>query len=122
AATALLRSAGLNWPASLVALAAMVPVTLLDPWALLQPGFWLSFAAVGLLMASAPARAGAGAGMRADADAATSPGAPPSSTGPAPAPRWFERPGGVTEAMRRNGGRVAGELRGGVRAQIVASI
>ncbi|MFL6679820.1 MAG: ComEC/Rec2 family competence protein [Burkholderiaceae bacterium] len=35
----------------------MLPVTLLDPWALLQPGFWLSFAAVGLLMVSAPARA-----------------------------------------------------------------
>jgi competence protein ComEC len=122
AATALLRSAGLNWPASLVALAAMVPVTLLDPWALLQPGFWLSFAAVGLLMASAPARASAGAGMRADADAAASPGAPPSSTVPAPAPRWFERPGGVTAAMRCIGGRVARELRGGVRAQIVASI
>ena len=29
---------------------------LLDPWALLQPGFWLSFAAVGLLMASTMAR------------------------------------------------------------------
>ena len=57
AATALLRSSGLNWPASLVALAAMVPVTLLDPWALLQPGYWLSFAAVGLLMVSEPARA-----------------------------------------------------------------
>src|SRR5947209_2609976 len=57
AGTALLRGLGLNWPASLVALAAMVPVTLLDPWALLQPGFWLSFAAVGLLMVSEPARA-----------------------------------------------------------------
>jgi competence protein ComEC len=29
-------------------------VTALDPWALLQPGFWLSFAAVGLLMVAAP--------------------------------------------------------------------
>ena len=29
-------------------------VTLLDPWALLQPGFWLSFVAVGLLMVSEP--------------------------------------------------------------------
>ena len=84
-AAALLRGAGMNWPASLVALAAMVPVTLLDPWALLQPGFWLSFAAVGLLIVSRPARdlsdargqalageregetAGAGAGAGADA-------------------------------------------------------
>jgi len=56
AATAALRGAGLDWPPALVALAAMLPVTLLDPWALLQPGFWLSFAAVGLLMVSAPAR------------------------------------------------------------------
>ncbi len=30
-------------------------VSALDPWALLQPGFWLSFVAVGLLMASEPA-------------------------------------------------------------------
>ena len=30
-------------------------VTGLDPWALTQAGFWLSFAAVGLLMASSPA-------------------------------------------------------------------
>jgi competence protein ComEC len=61
AGTALLRSVGLNWPAALVALVAMVPVTLLDPWALLQPGFWLSFAAVGLLMVSEPARESANA-------------------------------------------------------------
>jgi competence protein ComEC len=60
AATAVLRSVGLDWPASLVALAAMLPVTLLDPWALLQPGYWLSFAAVGLLMVSEPVRAVSG--------------------------------------------------------------
>ena len=35
-------------------LAAGVVVTLVDPWALLQAGFWLSFTAVGLLMASEP--------------------------------------------------------------------
>ena len=60
AATAAQRSAGLDWPPALVTLAAMLPVTLMDPWALLQPGFWLSFAAVGLLMVSTPARAVAG--------------------------------------------------------------
>jgi len=54
AAVALLRTAGLHWPAPLVLLAAAGVVTLLDPWALLQPGFWLSFVAVGLLMASEP--------------------------------------------------------------------
>ncbi len=51
---ALLRSAGLHWPAPLVLLAAAGVVTLLDPWAVMQPGFWLSFVAVGLLMASEP--------------------------------------------------------------------
>ena len=29
-----------------------------DPWALLQPGFWLSFVAVGVLFASAPLEPG----------------------------------------------------------------
>jgi competence protein ComEC len=47
ATVVLLRTAGLRWPAPLVLLAAGVVVTLLDPWALLQPGFWLSFVAVG---------------------------------------------------------------------------
>ena len=52
ATVALLRSTGLRWPPLLVLLAAAVVVTLGDPWALLQPGFWLSFAAVALLMVS----------------------------------------------------------------------
>ncbi len=54
ATVAALRSAGLRWPWPLVLLAAASVVTLLDPWALQQPGFWLSFAAVGLLMVSSP--------------------------------------------------------------------
>jgi competence protein ComEC len=54
AAAAAARSLGLNWPWLLVLLMAAVVVTAFDPWALLQPGFWLSFAAVGLLMASEP--------------------------------------------------------------------
>ena len=52
--TGLLRSQGQRWPWLLVLLAAAVTVTLLDPWALLQAGFWLSFAAVGLLLLSEP--------------------------------------------------------------------
>ncbi len=52
ATVALLRSLGLRWPWPLVLALAALVVTLIDPWALLQPGFWLSFAAVGLLMAS----------------------------------------------------------------------
>jgi len=50
-----LRSLGLRWPVPAVLLAAACTVTALDPWALLQPGFWLSFVAVGLLVASEPA-------------------------------------------------------------------
>jgi competence protein ComEC len=47
-----LRTLGLRWPWALVLLAAAVVVTAFDPWALMQPGFWLSFGAVGLLMAA----------------------------------------------------------------------
>ncbi len=54
ATAALLRSAGAAWPWPLVLLAAGVVVSVADPWAMLQPGFWLSFVAVGLLMASEP--------------------------------------------------------------------
>ena len=54
AAAAALSSTGLRWPQPLVLLAAAALVSLVDPWALLQVGFWLSFAAVALLMASAP--------------------------------------------------------------------
>ena len=55
ATVTLLQALGLRWPWVLVLLTAAVVVTALDPWALLQAGFWLSFAAVGLLMASAAA-------------------------------------------------------------------
>lgn len=50
AVVAAVQQAGLRWPGPLVLGLAAVVVSLLDPWALLQPGFWLSFAAVGLLM------------------------------------------------------------------------
>ena len=53
---ALLRTAGVRWPLQAVLLAAAVVVTVADPWALLQPGFWLSFVAVALLVTSEPAR------------------------------------------------------------------
>ena len=55
AVAVLLRGAGWRWPWALVLLAAAVVVTARDPWSLLQPGFWLSFAAVGLLILSDPA-------------------------------------------------------------------
>ncbi len=130
-AGAALRGFGLNWPPTLVALTAMFPVTLLDPWALLQPGFWLSFAAVGLLMMSEPARVAVavdrdqppparalGSPMTGHALAAATPRAAAS------APLAVCRRAGrllaaiATRALRALG---AG-LRGGARAQVVASI
>ena len=48
------------WPWPLVWALAMAAVLVLDPWALWQPGFWLSFVAVGILFASGgPASQGA---------------------------------------------------------------
>jgi competence protein ComEC len=52
ATVTLLQTLGLRWPWLLVLLAGAVIVTAIDPWALMQAGFWLSFVAVGLLMAS----------------------------------------------------------------------
>ncbi len=49
-----IRQLGLRWPPLLVCLAAGAAVAAWDPWALLQPGFWLSFVAVALLIASQP--------------------------------------------------------------------
>jgi competence protein ComEC len=43
-----------HWPWPVVWLLAMSAVLLLDPWALMQPGFWLSFVAVGILFATDP--------------------------------------------------------------------
>ena len=59
ATVALLRLAGLRWPWPLVWLLACAVVVALDPWALLQPGFWLSFVAVGVLFATDGGQSGA---------------------------------------------------------------
>jgi competence protein ComEC len=48
----LLRVHGLRWPWMQVWLAVCAVLLALDPWALMQPGFWLSFVAVGVLFAS----------------------------------------------------------------------
>jgi len=48
----LLRWQGLRWPWPQVWLSVCAVVLALDPWALMQPGFWLSFVAVGVLFAS----------------------------------------------------------------------
>jgi competence protein ComEC len=50
-----LQTLSRRWPWPLVLLTAAVVVSAFDPWALLQPGFWLSFMAVGLLMSSSVA-------------------------------------------------------------------
>ena len=55
AVSAALQLAGVLWPWPMVLGAAAVVVLLFDPWACLQAGFWLSFMAVGLLMASGSA-------------------------------------------------------------------
>jgi len=47
-----LRLLGRQWPWQVVWLAAMAAVLALDPLALWQPGFWLSFVAVGILFAT----------------------------------------------------------------------
>lgn len=52
ATVVLLRLVGARWPWPSVWMLACVLVVALDPWALLQPGFWLSFVAVGVLFAS----------------------------------------------------------------------
>lgn len=52
ATVAVLRLSGARWPWPLVWMLACVAVVAVDPWALLQAGFWLSFVAVGVLFAT----------------------------------------------------------------------
>ncbi len=52
ATVALLRLGGRRWPWPHVWLLACCAVLVIDPWALLQAGFWLSFVAVGVLFAT----------------------------------------------------------------------
>jgi competence protein ComEC len=62
AAVGLLRLTGRDWPWPMVWLLACAVVVTVDPWALMQAGFWLSFVAVGVLFAADPAAPpGAGA-------------------------------------------------------------
>ena len=52
ATVVLLRQGSRHWPWQQAWLLAMAVVVMLDPWALLQAGFWLSFVAVGVLFAT----------------------------------------------------------------------
>jgi competence protein ComEC len=54
ATVSLLRLSGRRWPWPLVWMLSCAVVVAVDPWALLQAGFWLSFVAVGILFASDP--------------------------------------------------------------------
>jgi competence protein ComEC len=93
ATVTVLPSLGVHWPWAMVLLTSACVVTALDPWALLQPGFWLSFVAVGLLMASQPA------------DDAIDSAATPVAGSP----------------VRQFGRRLATAARGGVRTQLIAT-
>lgn len=93
AAVTVLQALGRRWPWPLILLSAAVVVTALDPWAMLQPGFWLSFVAVGLLMASDSGPAASGA------------------RGAAPGSPW-----------RRRLAAVGAHLRGELRSQVIATL
>ena len=54
ATVALLQGSGRRWPWPHVWLLVCAAVVLVDPWALAQAGFWLSFVAVGVLFATNP--------------------------------------------------------------------
>ena len=65
ATVGLLRLSGKRWPWPHVWLLACAVVVAVDPWALLQAGFWLSFVAVGVLFATDSGAGGArGTGAR----------------------------------------------------------
>jgi len=54
ATVAVLRLSGRRWPWTHIWLLAFAVVVTIDPWAMLQAGFWLSFVAVGVLFAADP--------------------------------------------------------------------
>lgn len=87
-AFSLLRGGGRRWPWPLVWLASALAVTVLDPWALWQPGFWLSYVAVGVLMSSGLSEHGA---LQA------------TDVGDVPAgdPGWLRRAGGLAQQSGR---------------------
>jgi competence protein ComEC len=58
ATVALLRLTGRRWPWPHVWLLTAAVVVAIDPWALMQAGFWLSFVAVGVLFATDSTEAG----------------------------------------------------------------
>jgi competence protein ComEC len=95
ATVVLLRQGGRQWPWLQTWLLAMAVVVVLDPWALMQAGFWLSFVAVGVLFATDSGANGehsVGAGGRFNSKTTL----PPSRW-----PAWLTRPmAGLARAAR----------------------
>ncbi|MFM8767131.1 MAG: DNA internalization-related competence protein ComEC/Rec2, partial [Rubrivivax sp.] len=83
AVVVVLRLSGRHWPGPLVLLASAVAVTLMDPWAVGQPGLWLSFFAGGMRMVADPVWRPAPRGLASGEAAAAAFGAPGPGTGPA---------------------------------------
>ncbi len=73
------HSLALRWPWWQVGALALTLIASFDPWALMQPGFWLSFVAVAILFASTSPR-GYGASAPATTASAHSSAIPPSLT------------------------------------------
>jgi competence protein ComEC len=97
----LLRLSARQWHGALVWLTACAVVLTWDPWALLQPGFWLSFVAVGVLMASgsSPSAGREGSNLSFSSD-------PVQRTHEVPGGIWhrsgaFDRPVWIVSAFRR---------------------
>jgi competence protein ComEC len=101
AAVVALQMLGRRWPWPWVLGGAAFAVVLVDPWAWLQPGFWLSFVAVGLLMLG---------GDRPRDEGAVAP-----SAGTTP------RPSRVTTTLAR-GWRGWHAVRQGLRTQVIATV
>lgn len=102
---AAVQGRGWRWPPLLVCLLAAAWVAAIDPWALMQPGYWLSFGAVALLMLSEPVQRSL---VPAPAEAAE-PAAPAEPAEPAKAARLVWQRWGPA-------------LQSGLRSQLVASL
>ena len=133
ATVALLRSSSVRWPWPLVMLCAATVVTAIDPWALLQPGFWLSFMAVALLMTSGSPQGAWANGLGVDVLARSPSGPPDAPVHEAPVdaagrsgPSSDHHPPTGAASWRLNAQRAWQRIRteslGGLRTQWIATI
>ncbi len=91
ATVGLLRLSGKQWPWPHVWLLACAVVVAMDPWALLQAGFWLSFVAVGVLFATDSGAVPASTTIDVGARTAAAPGRPKQG--------WTPSGGSAAQAM-----------------------